>query len=243
VHSWFSVSFPRTEEVYVWDWERPEGWRFWPEETERRTVPQQSGSKAVMAIKVRDRCRPVSSIDEFLVIYSETAHRCSVGLVAVSRPPDNFRSCGVVPPAWWFDEDASPMEVLLAQVQAKIEGLRAEMVRQGKFFVRPDDRSTTAHCGKCGLPYLKHVKHEPDMKRPDSRDPHADWDPYYQAFKEHYQNALKMLSDEEVLSMVLPWSVRYLKVLAVEVQRRIDHPTPMKGRYDRLLEEADIFDP
>lgn len=181
------------------------------------------------------------------VIRSNMLIGCDYLVIYGSRGPDvqftllrgfNFPLCaegpGVEPPSWWNE---NPLVARLLHVNGRITLLR-EAFRRRETSSR--GAGVEGYCPQCGLPEGKHVAHDPPGVAPGlNYDKVEAW---LYALSRHYGQALKQLTDEELLKMPDIQNIRRLRLIAHEIGYRLKKPPLPKDAtipsvWDRLTGE------
>jgi hypothetical protein len=220
----------------VWSWNRGEGWVDYLD-VEEFFVFSEPFFLDEVSRAVRERLIAGPPHPDSLVLYYTDEDRVRVSLVG-ALDTQLLQGLNVVPPDWWSSlEGTPPMQRMLERVRILI----------GTFTGRDPWKTSTRHlqakvpgyCSVCGLPEACHVSHEvpgfPKEVVSTLRTPEAAR-PYYLAFRAHYGNALKRMTEAELLAMPLPPSRRHLKVLELDLKRRLSEPPPVPASaVERLL--------
>lgn len=254
VNARFFVGFhDDSEEFDVWQWDDPEGWTDGGDLTGEMGdfMMSPSYSEGTVSHEVCQRIEP-AGYQHYLIVYGralDNSEKWIVGLAA-SNSSKRFSGFNVRAPHWYRPEDSlSPLERLLVKVTKFNEETRLLLAKirdegyRRKSFRRPVEllQDVPGYCSGCGLPNDKHVSHEvPGFPKPNYNSP-KEAKPYYTAFKKHYQDALLLVSNMELLEMPLPPDPRYLRVLTMEIQRRIVGDVPTSS-HERLLSKDLVED-
>lgn len=236
----FSVDFRQDADCDVWQWEDPEGWTH----GEMGMEFSPAFSAATVNLEVLSRLGE-SGYQDYLVIYGRDPASPLSWVVALVGTNDRsmLPGFGVQPPEWYVPlESKSPLELMIDRINSLEEVVRHIRARDSRYvYQTPTELLTTVagYCSGCGLPNDKHVPH----KVPDFENGAIDADrvkAYYQAFKQHYGGALEQMTEAEILQMPLPPNVRNLRVLRLDIQRRMANVTPPKSAIDRLLDDDEV---
>ncbi len=171
---------------------------------------------------------------DFLVLYGLEDDHWRFVLVG-SNATNQFLGMRDDPPAWWKFGEVSPLQGLLLRAQTRHEAIRKLLEQRPRSPNLPLPVSVRGYCATCGLPLSKHVTHNPPGLSPPKSTDAEDWKPYRQAFIKHYWDALQKLTEDELLRMSLPRGAHHLRVLEMEIRRRIDNPVGVKDRLDLIL--------
>ncbi len=249
-HPRFLVSLqnPSGRSFDVWDWYgRPPGWvdsTDLNEDDGAALVFSDPFPTATLSLELRNRLRTGSGPGSgfrhpsHLVNYYYVNDGVCLSLVGATEQ-FLLQGLNTQAPDWWaIEEDMTPLQRLEERIKVFVETVSQWYHSAGSVTHYPAVLETPlkGYCTKCGLPLDRHVSHTvPGFENMSFFASPAEARPYVAAFKSHYGGALKKMSDAELLEMPLPPNKRNLRVLLLEVQGRIKHPTGPKSAVDRLL--------